>query len=437
MKISPARTAAFDALLKIERDRAFSSVLLQVYENGLSAPDRALCHELVLGVLRRQIWLDRLIDRLAEKRKLDLEIRIALRLGIFQLLYLDKIPDHAAVNESVNLAVRARKSSAKSFANAILRKSRSVSRELITTNEIERISAETSHPQWLIEKWIGQFGVESAEQIAAANNVPAPLAFRRTLKGKNTIFENEYRKSEFVAGCFMAHLFSGDLRSLVQEGEIYFQDEASQMVAAAVDVSSEGKFLDVCAAPGGKTGAIAARLGPSQMVKKRLFVAGDLYHQRIVFLRDNLVNQGIDYIDVVEYDAAEELPFADETFDTVLVDAPCSGTGTIRHNPEIRYFLGPSDFGELQKTQLEILRNASKVLKPGGTLVYSTCSLEREENEDVCRQFLAAASEFRTVKPNVPEKFVADEGFARTFPHRDGMDGFFIAQFARPETDGK
>ena len=432
MKISPARIAAFDVLSKIERDRAFSSVLLPIYEKNLSTVNSALCHELVLGVLRRQIWLDRIIDRLAGRRKLDAEVRIALRLGLFQLACLDKIPDHAAVNESVNLVVRARKSSAKSLVNAILRKGSSADSELSFESELERISVETSHPQWLIERWSKQFGEDIAEKIAVTNNSPGPLTFRKTLKESDTAKISTYRESEFVTGCYFAHSFDADLRELAENGEIYFQDEASQMVAATVEIPSEGRFLDVCAAPGGKTGAISARCAPSRHeTGNRLFFAGDLYHRRVLFLRENLDNQGVGFVDIVEYDAAGDLPFDEKIFDTVLVDAPCSGTGTIRHNPEIRYFLGPDDFSELQSTQLDILRNASKVLKLGGIMVYSTCSLEKEENEEVCKRFLAETSEFQAIEPSVPEKFITGEGFARTFPHRDNMDGFFIARFRR------
>jgi len=136
-------------------------------------------------------------------------------------------------------------------------------------------------------------------------------------------------------------------------------------------------------------------------------------------------------VNIVQYDAERSLPFADEAFDSVLVDAPCSGTGTIRHNPEIRYFLKPDDFAELQDKQLRILKNASKLVTSGGTLVYSTCSLEREENEAVCEAFLRDNADFRLVKPNVPERFLTELGFARTFPQRDDMDGFFVAKFTR------
>jgi len=394
--------------------------------------DRALCHELVLGILRLQIWLDHLIDYLAGGRKLDTEVRIALRLGVFQILCLDRIPDHAAVNDSVNLVVRARKSSAKTLVNAILRKSRSASDKLTFVDEIERISVETSHPRWLIEKWSAEFGIKETEQIAGANNIPAPLAFRRTLRGKETIGVNAYRQSEFVSGCFISKSFDANLRELADRGEIYFQDEASQIVANAIELPMNGKFLDVCAAPGSKTGAVAVHFAPqSDEDHSRRLVAGDLNHQRLLFLKENLGKQGVDFVDIVEYDAAKGLPFAPEIFDVVLVDAPCSGTGTIRHNPEIRYFLSPGDFAGLQETQLDILLNASKLLKPGGTLVYSTCSLETEENEEVCSRFLSTTSEFRTVLPDVPDRFISEEQFVRTFPHRDDIDGFFIAQFTR------
>ncbi|HYJ92149.1 MAG TPA: 16S rRNA (cytosine(967)-C(5))-methyltransferase RsmB [Pyrinomonadaceae bacterium] len=432
MGISPARKAAFDTLLRIQIDKSFSSVLLPIYEEKLSSADRALCHELVLGVLRRQMLLDRFADLFTKGRKLDLEVRLALWLGLFQILYLARVPHYAVVNDSVALVVRAKKSSAKGLVNAVLRKVTSETPKLSFDDETERISVKTSHPRWLIEKWTAQFGVARAEKIAAANNQLPKLSFRRTLKATNTLPIIKYRQSQFVRDGFIADSFDADLKRLAENGEIYFQDEASQMVAAAVDISEGGKFLDVCAAPGGKTGAIATRFAPNNgEPQKRLFVAGDLHPQRVQFLRENLLKQGIQFINVVQYNAAHSLPFASEIFVSVLVDAPCSGTGTIRHNPEIRYFVQPEDFAGLQRTQLAILTNASKLLKPGGTLVYLTCSLEREENESVCEMFLNERKDFTIVKPNVPDRFIATDGFAHTFPDRDDMDGFFIAVLRR------
>jgi 16S rRNA (cytosine967-C5)-methyltransferase len=424
MKISPARTAAFDVLKKIETEKAFSSVLLPIYEERLSTVDRGLCHELVLGVLRRQMWLDRAIDEFVGAKKLDLEVRIALRLGLLQLLFLDKVPAHAAVNESVELVVRAKKTSAKALVNAILRRATKETPRVEFADEIERISIETSHPRWLIEKWIGEYGIVSAEQLASANNVPPPLAFRRTLKGRD-IDLTEYRASKLVDGCCFADSFESKLRQQVEAGEIYFQDEASQMVAAVVEVPPNGTLLDVCAAPGGKTGAVLLKNADA------VVIAGDIHAARVAFLKQNLAKQGVRPQNVVQYNAELALPFADEAFDAVLVDAPCSGTGTIRHNPEIRYYLDSKDFAELQKTQLAILKNASKVVKPGGLLVYSTCSLEREENETVCELFVAECREFKPTAPGVPKQFITTENTARTLPHRDGMDGFFIAAFRR------
>jgi 16S rRNA (cytosine967-C5)-methyltransferase len=414
MNISPARTAAFDILQKIEREQAYSSVLLPVYEEQLSVKDRALCHEITLGVLRRKLYLDRLIDEFVDK-KLDLAVRVALHIGLYQLLFLDRIPGYSAINESVNLVQRAKKTSAKGLVNAVLRK---VSRDvpvLKFKGEIERISVETSHPRWLIEKWINDLGIEEAESLAVANNDAGKLEFRATSKLDTVLTGHEDLET---------------LNRLAAEGKIYFQDEGSQLVASVIKLTGGQRFLDVCAAPGSKTTYIADRYKTNENM---LFAAGDLHRHRLEILKAGCTNQGLDLVNIIQYDAEVALPFADGAFDAVLVDAPCSGTGTIRHNPEIRYLLEEKDLGELHDKQLRILKNASKLVKSGGKLVYSTCSLEKEENEAVSVEFLEEHPDFGPVRPDVPEEFINPEGFARTFPHRDGMDGFFIAVFERTE----
>lgn len=425
MKISPARAAAFDILLRVESDRAFSSVLLPQHESSLSPKDRALCHELVLGTLRRQIYLDRTIDLFSGGKRLDTAVRIALRLGIYQLYFLDKVPAHSAVNDSVELVARAKKRSAKGFANALLRRASTGAPELAYADDLDRISVETSHPRWLLEKWAAQFGPDDAYWIAAANNTVGSHAFR--IIGDAGLDEfAAFRRSEFVEGCYIADRLDGRLIELADRGQIYFQDEASQMAASAVDVRAGERFLDACAAPGGKTGLIARRFNTA-----RAIIAGDVYWQRVLLLRDNCRRQRAADVSVVQYDAERALPFEENTLDAVLVDAPCSGTGTIRSNPEIRYFLGPDDFRSLSNKQLAIAKNASKLVRSGGTLVYSTCSLEREENEGLCEQLLQVDSGLEVVIPKVPERFITGDGYARTYPHRDGMDGFFIAAFRR------
>ena len=429
MMVSPARAAAFDVLLRIESERSFSSALLPLYEKSLSIADAALCHELTLGTLRRQIFLDRLIDHFAGSKKLDAAVRIAIRLGLYQLSFLERVPDYSAINESVGLVQRARKTSAKGFVNAVLRRATRENPVLKYSDEIERISVETSHPRWLIEKWTEDLGIDETAVLAAANNeIPRP-AFRllRSFDEFNLSVRKQWLRSEFVDGCFATGKSDAGLRDLETNGLIYSQDEASQMAARAVEVPNGGIFLDVCASPGGKTGLIAQRFKAGV----RLAVAGDIYWPRVEYLRDNLARQCVQFINVVQYDATKPLPFANKIFDVVYVDAPCSGTGTIRHNPEIRYFLSPNDFSPLSAKQLAILTNASKLVKHRGSLIYSTCSLEPQENELIARQFLADNSNFEMVRPSVPDRFLTIDGFARTWPHRDRMDGFFSAVFRR------
>jgi 16S rRNA (cytosine967-C5)-methyltransferase len=441
-KISPARVAAFEILKRIEKERSFSSVLLPIYEENLTPVDRALCHELVLGILRKQIFLDKLIEKLTKKNseKFDLEVILSLRLGIYQLLFLDKIPAYSAINESVNLVHKAKKRSASGLVNAVLRKvSRKENLDLKFADEIERISVETSHPRWLIENWIEQFGIEETKKIAKANNEPPNSAFRFTRKFYrrdaetqreilNLLDELELKKSEIVGDCFIVERSNEKLRELAETGLIYFQEEGSQLIGKVVNLQQDESFFDVCAAPGSKTTFVSSKF---KVQSSKLFVAGDLYEQRVRFLRENCLNQGADFVEFLQYDAEKSLPFADESFDVVLIDAPCSGTGTIRHNPEIRYFLQEKDFEELSHKQLKILHNASKTIRRGGRLIYSTCSLEIRENEEVIEKFLKQNSELEKVLPELEKKFATEKGFARTFPNRDKIDGFFISVFKK------
>jgi 16S rRNA (cytosine967-C5)-methyltransferase len=444
IKVSSARIAAFEILDKIKRMRSYSSILLPNYEKDLSPKDRGLCHEIVLGVLRKKIFLDAVIKKFTKDKILDDEIITALRIGIYQMLFLDKVPEYSAINESVNLAKRAGKKSASGLVNAVLR---SVQRhgefDFKFKDEVEKIVFETSHPRLLIEKWIGEFGIEEAEKIAAANNEISRPTFRLTEKfyrrdvaTQKEILESlddSISTSENVKDAFVAEKFGEELLKLAEVGEIYFQEEASQMVADAVEVKAGEKFLDLCAAPGSKTSFISQKseVRSQKSEEKSLIIAGDYYTHRIENLKNNLENQAAEFIDIVQYDAMLDLPFADESFDVILIDAPCSGTGTIRHNPEIRYFLREEDFEMLSDKQLTILENASKILKTGGKLIYSTCSLEIEENEAVIEKFLNGNSNFKKIAPNVAEKFLTEDGFGRTFPHRDLTDGFFIATLER------
>ncbi|MEO6588899.1 MAG: 16S rRNA (cytosine(967)-C(5))-methyltransferase RsmB [Pyrinomonadaceae bacterium] len=428
-KISPSRIAAFEILRRIETENAFSSILLPQYEEKLSLKDRALCHQITLGVLRNKLYLDRVIEVLTKGKKTDSAIRTILEIGLFQLDFLDKVPDYSIINECVNLVQFAKKTSAKGFVNAVLRRAQREKISLDFKDETEKISVATSHPRWLLEKWITQFGVEKTFLLAKADNDIPQVCFRPTKKfsGENIQLLENYKKSEFVENCFVAEKFDEQLINLAENGEIYFQDEASQMLGSSIKLDSKQYFFDVCAAPGSKTSQISAKC---EVPSAKLF-AGDLYFSRLRFLRENCIKQNIDFVNFVNYDAEKSLPFADQSFDVVLIDAPCSGTGTIRHNPEIRYFLAEKDFGKLSAKQLNIIKNASKLVKRGGKLIYSTCSLEPEENEQVIEDFLKAAFDFEKIVPDVPARFLTESGFARTFPSLDNMDGFFISALRR------
>lgn len=412
--------------MRIEKHGAYSSAVLPAVTEDLSERDGSLCYQITLGVLRRQMMLDRIIDVFAQKRKLDLEVRIAARIGLFQLRYLDRVPEYSAINESVNLVRMAGKRSATGFLNALLRREQRVAAAFVITDPLEKLSLETSHPKWLLERWASHFGVDAAAGIARANNEMPALSYRY-VNAPPQSGAPEHARSRFVQGCYLAERFDAGLFAKAASGEIYFQDEASQMAALAVPVQNGSSVLDVCAAPGSKTTLLAARPSGAGV----LFAAGDVHLQRLQLMKTLAGKQGLGNINLVQYDAERGLPFADGSFDSVLVDAPCSGTGTIRHNPEIRYRVTVADLEDLPHKQLAILRNASKLVRPGGMIVYSTCSLEPEENEAVCGAFIADGLDFEKVLPSVAAEFRTPDGYARTFPHRDAMDGFFIASFRR------
>ena len=472
MKVSPARRAAFEILRRVEDQGAYSSALLAATDDELNPKDRGLTHELVLGVLRNRLWLDRTIEHFASREieKLDSPVALALRLGVYQLRFLTRIPQSAAVNESVNLVRAARLKSASSFVNAVLR---GVTRDLghdpmaKVEDEVERLAIETSHPRWLLERWKSQFGFEETAALARANNQPAPLSFRFTAKAlcdgndsPEKIVDElrgsgaELIESKIAPGAWrfsrlggsnektgkdagdpqagMPALQAGDqhagmraLQRLAADSFIYFQDEASQLVAHLVGAHGRDCVLDVCGAPGSKSTLIAA-LAPSATI-----IVGDLYEHRARTIEEFAKQQNAHNVRVMIHDATRELPFPPASFDRVLVDAPCSGTGTLRHNPEIRWRLNQSDIAQLAQKQKQILEHAAAVVRVGGRLLYSTCSIETDENEAVISDFLEENRVFARAQLDHAGGLMTEDGAARTWPHRDDVEGFFVAALRR------
>lgn len=439
--VSPARRAAFDILRRVDEDGAFAAPLLASTTGDLSTEERSLCYELVLGVLRRRLWLDRLIGHFAKRDigKLDAPVVRALRLGLYQLRFLTRIPARAAVNESVNLMHALRMRSAAPFVNAVLREATrdaGFDPAAQVSDPLEKISIATSHPEWLIRRWADQFGAEEAGAFARANNDAAPVSFRVNPLNRESASVIERLREE---GCEVApsrvapgawRFTEGGgafLRELASEGQIYMQDEASQLVAHVLSAREGERILDVCAAPGSKTTHIAALAGDGARV-----VAADLYAHRLRVVAESIARQNARSVRALILNAERALPFGENSFDRVLVDAPCTGTGTLRHNPEIRWRVRPEDISELSARQRAITSQAARVVRRGGRLVYSTCSVEREENEEVVASFLSSHADFRQVAASpAPAHALLPSGAARTWPHRDDVDGFFVAAFER------
>jgi 16S rRNA (cytosine967-C5)-methyltransferase len=373
VKLASARVAAFGALLAIDRG-AWSAEALGAKSAHLDSRDAGLASDIVFGTLRRRGELDAAIGNYSKRNvdKLDPAVRIALEMALYQIRFLDRVPGHAAVNDSVDLARRAGKASAAAFVNAILRRA---------IREPVEIPETQSTPAWLLERWIAEHGVETAHAIAHASLQP-PERFIRV----GNALPPQGAAPTGVPGCFK--LVSGD------PGPFRFQDIGSQAVVPLLRLAPGQTFLDLCASPGNKT-AQALEVP----VKA---VACDLHLSRARLL----LPLGIP---VVTLDASKPLPFA-RRFDRILVDAPCSGTGTLARNPEIKWRLRPADVADLQSRQIAILRNALTQLAPDGLLVYSTCSLEREENQDVVEK--SGATVVETMQ---------------RLPGRDPGDGFFAA----------
>lgn len=438
-RVSPARRAAFEVLRRVEEEDAYASVLLAAGDDEISREDRALSYEIVLGVLRHQLWLDYLIEHYTGRKlsKLDAPVRCALRMGLYQLRFLSRIPASAVVNESVNLAHLARLRSATPLINAALRRATREPEHDPTahiTDPFEKIAVTHSHPLWLIKRWAEHLGLEEAERFAAANNLTPPVAFRvvHESEEKGAVLDElreaggEIEASKTAPDAWRIKGASVQLRKLAQAGRIYLQDEASQLVAHALGGKAGERILDACAAPGSKTTHIAALAKD-----KALVVAGDFHTHRLRALVESCARQNLRSVRVVTHDAAHALPFADETFDRALVDAPCTGTGTLRRNPEIRWRIRAEDIEAMQSLQTGILRNASRAVRRGGRLIYSTCSVEPEENEQVVTEFLRLEKGWKQTEVNVPAGLRLKEGAARLWPQREGADGFFIASFER------
>jgi 16S rRNA (cytosine967-C5)-methyltransferase len=457
------RQIAAGVLRRRQTGGGFTEHLLEnaLAEARLSPADRALCQELVYGVVRRQATLDWLIARKTAGREQKPALQNLLRLGLYQIFWLDKIPPHAAVHETVELAKRSGFGPRAGFVNAVLR---GCLREF---DETKKILAELktsdpaigfSHPQWLVEKWQKRFGDDRARHLLEWNNTPPKTFARvnglkfggasvpesrlaRTLAPPNDAgallekWRNENVEYDFVCRDWLAENLVFQLKShpplnslaSFRDGWFYVQDPGTLLAVTELNPLPGETILDLCAAPGGKTTFIAQLMNNEGKI-----IAGDVAEERLKLVQENCQRLGVTCVEYCRSRGDEALTSklktsqrlltsspANQPFDRILVDAPCSNTGVLRRRVDLRWRISPAEISRLQQTQLNLLRLAAPQLKPGGILIYSTCSLEPEENQEVVEEFLRGHKHFKL------------ESERELLPFADQVDGAFVARLKK------
>ncbi len=434
-----ARAVAHEVLVRAETTDAFADVLLadRLAGGDLSPPDHALATRLVYGALAWQGRLDHHLKGLVRGPlgELDPPVRAALRLGLYQLLFLDRVPPYAAVDASVRLARAAAGAGAAGLVNAVLRRAAAGATELPlpdpAADPLERLAVEWSHPRWLVARWAEELGPDELPRLLAANNAAGPTAVRahRPRSGRDALGAElgaanvTAVPSKWAADGLVIAEGGARLRALPawREGRLAFQGEASQLVGMLLGLTPGDRLLDACAAPGGKAVHAAALLEGRGLV-----VALDRRPAGVRRIGGEAARLGAATVHGVVADARRP-PFA-HRFDAVLVDAPCSGLGTLRRHPELRWRRRPEDIPRLAALQREILAGVAPLVRPGGALVYAVCTLAREENEDVVEWLCAAYPGFALERPPLPPALLTPAGHLRSLPHRHDLDGFFAAR---------
>ncbi len=451
--VAPARAAAYSILRAVNQGRAdLPDAVARARERLDDERDRSLAAEIAAGTLRWQAALDAVIDAFSRvpAARLDPEVLDILRSGAYQLLHLERVPPSAVVNDAVELVRRERKGSATGLVNAVLRR---VDRERDRlplppppapdgddAAALDYLSTTLSHPRWIVARWLARHGFQAVEAWTRFNNSPSPITLRaNTVKITRDALATrlashgiETTPTRFAPEGLVVTSGNPLRTALSGEGLFVVQDEASQLVAAFAGAAPGERVLDACAAPGGKTLAMAG-----DMRDAGLLVATDLRARRVSLLARTVAAGGARVVRLARTDVSQRLPFA-PVFDCVLLDAPCSGLGTIRRDPEIRWRRRESDFGELALRQREMLDRTAEVVRPGGRLVYATCSSEPEENEEVVGGFLdrhrdySAAHAGRTPAGEGPAAaVVTGQGYVRTWPYAHGLEAFFAAILTR------
>ena len=447
---APARAAAYHALRAIAEERAdLPAALVQSRRHLPDERDRALAAEIVTGTLRWQRNLDHLVEHFAARpiAKIDSDVLHILRLSLYQLLHLDRVPASAVVDDAVDLARQAKKASATGFVNAVLRSTQRKRPHLPLTPRpgagaprdatLAYLGITHSHPEWLVARWFDRYGLEATERWVQFNNGTPPMTVRaNTLRSTRDevaatlrTFDIETERTRHAPDGLVVTA-GNPLRSPAVGGSFLIQDEASQLMSIAVAAQPGERVLDLCASPGGKTVVLAADMRDSGTI-----VACDVRPRRLTLLRDSVRASGASHVQIVHLSREGHLPFRGH-FDRVLVDAPCSGLGTLRRDPDIRWRRHAGDLPALAASQLALLERAAPLVRTGGRLVYATCSSEPDENEVVVDTFLAGHPEFELLDLRAAggpqfSGLLNERGMLQTLPFAHGLEAFFAAALLR------
>ena len=434
-----ARETALQVLISCRSNGAWADAALKAHLDGLSGSDAALCSRIVYGVMQQQMLLDFYIGAYCSQKPDHLQPPLLeiLRIGAYQILFLDKIPDSAAVNTSVELAKLSKRGQAAGLVNAVLRKISGNKNNLPSIpawDEVQHLSIQYSHPKWLTKRMVNLLGAEEAEQFLAANNRIAPITVQiNPLKTTMEALVDELQQSHvevrphsWVPDCLELS-GAGDLTALpaFQAGKLLVQDPAARLVSLVAGIHSGQRILDVCAAPGGKSLSAAFSMAGQGSV-----LSCDLHENKLKRIRESAQRLGVD---IISTEAADGRVFRQEwedAFDVVLVDAPCSGLGIIRKKPDVRYKKA-DDLFTLPVIQSAILDNAARYVSPGGNLVYSTCTILPEENEQVIQAFLSEHPAFSPEPFELPQPVGKTNGTLTLWPQRHDTDGFYICRLMR------
>ncbi|MFY9285563.1 MAG: 16S rRNA (cytosine(967)-C(5))-methyltransferase RsmB [Tissierellaceae bacterium] len=439
------RQLALKVLVDINKKDAYSNIELNKIGKGLDPRDENLIRELVYGVIENRLYLDHVITKASKIRlkKLHPHILDIVRMGLYQIIFMDRIPDSAAVNESVKLAKKYGHRGSVGYVNGILR---AIIRDKDRFTHIDKedmvsyISIKYSHPEWMVKRWIGEFGLDFTESLCKANNerpllnvrVNSLKISRQDLKARLEEKGMTLKEGQYARDCLIIQE-AQNITGLQEfkEGLFTIQDESSMLVGQIMDPREGSTLLDVCSAPGGKATHMAQIMG-----NKGLVISRDIYQHKLSLIRENSKRLGIDILKVENHDALERDEELVGKVDYLLIDAPCSGLGLIRRKPEIKWQRREEDIAALSRLQYDIISNVKDYIRLGGNLVYSTCTIEKDENINLIKRFLEENPNFKLVSlenslDHKDKLANLKDGYLELYPHIHGTDGFFIAKMIK------